>query len=97
MRFLGGCVHHKRERKRWSPAGSVYVQRTRFRRARLETVALCELAPERRAWKMLAAVVHPRASCDTGELQTGPALTCHGSDGTTRGGRRCAGPTEYGL
>ena len=79
MRFLGGCVDHKRERKRWSPAGSVCVQRTRFRWARLEIVAFCASAPERGRWKMLEIVVHPRTRCDNGELQTGPALTCYGS------------------
>ena len=38
-----------------------------------------------------------RRTCDSGLLHTGAALTCHGGDGTTRGGRRCAGPTEYRL
>jgi hypothetical protein len=35
--------------------------------------------------------------CDTGALQRGSALTCHGGDGTRKGGRPCAGPISGRL
>src|SRR5437764_15249641 len=77
-------------RQRVRPAYSLSTGAARNRRT-------LRVGPRTHALKMRTAIVHATASCDSGELQTGPALTCHGRAGTTRGGRRCAGPTEYGL
>src|SRR5829696_4708944 len=77
VRFLGGCVHHERERKRWSPDGSLGQAYSLRRSARAERRGFSERSV---CTRLLVALARAPGVGDTGALPTGLAPTCHGGE-----------------